>query len=85
VLIAPPVGRWDFSEVASPTCPWLIVQGEDDEVVDANAVFEWAANLQPPPQLIRMPETGHFFHRRLMDLRGALKNALAANLPPARA
>jgi hypothetical protein len=32
-----------------------------------------------------MPETGHFFHRRLMDLRGALKNALAANLPPARA
>jgi len=32
-----------------------------------------------------MPETGHFFHRRLMDLRGALKNALAPNLPPTRA
>ncbi|MGN6521412.1 MAG: alpha/beta hydrolase [Dokdonella sp.] len=85
VLIAPPVGRWDFSMVGEATCPWLIVQGEDDEVVDARAVFAWAQGLQPPPQLIRMPETGHFFHRRLMDLRGALKNALAANLPPARA
>jgi alpha/beta superfamily hydrolase len=84
VLIAPPVGRWDFGEVAAPSCPWLIVQGEDDEVVDANAVFEWAATLQPPPELIRMPETGHFFHRRLMDLRGALKNSLGANLPPVR-
>ncbi|HEU4665043.1 MAG TPA: alpha/beta fold hydrolase [Dokdonella sp.] len=84
-LIAPPVGRWDFSTIGAPTCPWLIVQGEDDEVVDAGAVFAWAQALQPPQQLIRMPETGHFFHRRLMDLRGALKNALAANLPPARA
>ena len=82
VLIAPPVGRWDFSDIAAPTCPWLIVQGEEDEVVDARAVFEWARTLVPPPAVIAMPETGHFFHRRLVDLRGALRNALAPNLPP---
>jgi len=84
VLVAPPVGRWDFAEVAAPSCPWLIVQGEEDEVVDAQAVFAWAATLVPAPNLVRMPETGHFFHRRLMDLRGALKNALAPNLPQPR-
>ncbi|MFC5489108.1 alpha/beta hydrolase [Dokdonella soli] len=84
ILVAPPVGRWDFGDIAAPGCPWLIVQGEDDEVVDAKAVFAWAETLEPAPQLVRMPETGHFFHRRLMDLRGALKNALAANLPPLR-
>ncbi len=84
ILIAPPVGRWDFGAIAAPTCPWLIVQGDEDEVVDAKAVFAWAEALQPAPHLVRMPETGHFFHRRLMDLRGALKNALAANLPPVR-
>jgi alpha/beta superfamily hydrolase len=28
-----------------------------------------------------MPDTGHFFHRRLMDLRGALKNGVRGNLP----
>ena len=85
ILIAPPAGRWDFSGIAAPACPWLIVQGEEDEVVDPAAVFAWIETLDPPPQLVRMPETGHFFHRRLMDLRGALKNALGANLPPPRA
>jgi alpha/beta superfamily hydrolase len=29
-----------------------------------------------------MPETGHFFHRRLIDLRGAVRNAVRDNLPP---
>jgi len=36
------------------------------------------------PLLIRMPETGHFFHRRLMDLRGAIKNGVRPNLPAPR-
>lgn len=85
ILVAPPAGRWDFSAIAAPTCPWLIVQGEDDEIVDAKGVFAWAESLQPAPHLVRMPETGHFFHRRLMDLRGVLKNALGTNLPPLRA
>jgi hypothetical protein len=84
ILVAPPVGRWDFSDIGPPTCPWLIVQGEEDEVVDAKGVFAWAEALTPAPHVIRMPETGHFFHRRLMDLRGAVKNALGANLPPPR-
>jgi alpha/beta superfamily hydrolase len=84
ILIAPPAGRWDFSAIAAPACPWLVVQGEEDEVVDPAAVFAWVDTLVPAPQLVRLPETGHFFHRRLMDLRGVLKNALGANLPPPR-
>jgi len=81
VSIAPPAGRWDFSAVLSPDCPWLVVQGEDDDVVEPQAVFDWIAAMPEPPQLVRMPETGHFFHRRLMDLRGAIKNGVRANLP----
>jgi alpha/beta superfamily hydrolase len=60
------------------------VQGEDDEVVEPQAVFEWVETLDPQPTLVRMPETGHFFHRRLMDLRGAVKNGVRGNLPPLR-
>ena len=71
--------------VAPPACPWLVVQGEEDEVVDPSAVYAWVDSLDPAPQLVRLPETGHFFHRRLMDLRGVLKNALGSNLPPPRA
>jgi len=85
ILIAPPVGRWDFGDITLPPCPVLIVQGEDDDVVDPQAVFAWAEAQDPQPTLIRMPETGHFFHRRLLDLRGAVKNAVRENLPPPRA
>ncbi len=81
ILVAPPVGRWNFDGIEPPACPTLIVQGEADEVVDAPAVFAWAETLDPEPAVVRMEETGHFFHRRLMDLRGALKNALRNHLP----
>ncbi|MDN5925004.1 MAG: hypothetical protein L0H70_08395, partial [Xanthomonadales bacterium] len=77
ITVAPPVGRnWDFSDIVMPTCPWLLVQGEADEVVDAQTVFDWVETLEHKPTLVRMPETSHFFHRRLMDLRGAIKNAV---------
>jgi alpha/beta superfamily hydrolase len=82
ILVAPPVGRWDFSGIEWPECPVLIVQGDDDDVVDAEAVVAWAEAQTPPPNLLRMPETGHFFHRRLIDLRGAVRNAVRDNLPP---
>lgn len=84
ISIAPPVGRWEFEAIALPTCPWLIVQGEADEVVQPQAVFDWVDALQHKPELVRMPETSHFFHRRLMDLRGAIKHAVRGWLPEAR-
>ncbi|UXI68103.1 alpha/beta hydrolase [Tahibacter amnicola] len=84
IQIAPPVGRWAFESIDLPDCPWLVVQGEADEVVDPNAVYQWIEGLERPPQLIRMPDTSHYFHRRLMDLRGAVKHAVQANLPPER-
>lgn len=84
ISIAPPVGRWEFEAIELPDCPWLVVQGEDDEVVDSQAVFDWVDSLANPPQLVRMPETSHFFHRRLLDLRGLVKNAMRAHLPAPR-
>jgi alpha/beta superfamily hydrolase len=84
ISIAPPVGRWSLETLALPTCPWLVVMGEEDEIVEPQAVFDWIDSLEQPPELIRMPETGHFFHRRLMDLRGAVKHAIQDWLPPSR-
>ena len=82
LTIAPPVGRsWDFSSLQLPTVPWLVIQGEADEIVDPQAVFDWIATLPTPPELVRMPETGHFFHRKLLDLRGAIKHAVRGDLP----
>jgi alpha/beta superfamily hydrolase len=85
ISIAPPAGRWPFDTIELPQCPWLVVQGEADEVVDPQAVFDWIDGMEKPPELVRMAETSHFFHRRLMDLRGAIKHAVKPWLPPPRA
>lgn len=82
ISIAPPAARPAFTALSRPDCEWLVIQGEDDDVVPPQAVFDWVAGLADPPHLVRMPGTDHFFHRRLMDLRGALKNGVKANLPP---
>ena len=39
------------------------------------------ATLPRQPQLVRMPDTSHFFHRKLIDLRGAVKNGVRDWLP----
>ena len=81
VSIAPPAGRFDLDTLTHPNCPWLVVQGDEDEVVSASAVQAWAEALKPAPELVMMAGAGHFFHRRLMDLRGLIKNHVQGNLP----
>lgn len=83
VSIAPPAGRWDFGTLQAPACPWLVIQGEDDEIVDPQAVYDWLDTIDAQAELVRIPDTGHFFHRKLMDLRGALKNGVRQYLPGA--
>ena len=81
ITIAPPVERYGFDQLQPPNCPWLVVQGDEDDVVSPEAVNTWAENLDQPPDLVVMEGTGHFFHRRLMDLRGLIKNHVQPNLP----
>ena len=78
VTIAPPVQRFDFGTLAVPQCPWLVLQGDQDELVDHEAVLAWTRTLQPAPSVAILPGAEHFFHGRLNDLRSALQ----ANLLP---
>ncbi len=72
ICVAPPIENFNFKELMPVTCPWLVVQGEQDEVVSAQAVFDWIATLATPPELIRMPEASHFFHGQLIELQQLL-------------
>lgn len=83
ISIAPPVDRYEFSQLQHPDCPWLVVQGDEDEVVAMEDVICWLEEVEPAPDLLVMEQAGHFFHRRLMDLRGLLKNGVLPNLPEA--
>ena len=48
--------------------------GEDDEVVPFDEVSKWVAELENV-DFIPMPETSHFFHRKLLDLRDHINAA----------
>jgi alpha/beta superfamily hydrolase len=72
VTIAPPVGRIITQPLAPPGCPWLIVQGDQDELIELSAVRSWAAGFTPEPRLHVVEGAEHFFHGRLTQLRGAI-------------
>lgn len=76
VSIAPPVPRFDLLNLPPVTCPWIVVQGEADDVVMPEDVYAWVATRNPVPTFIRMPGAGHFFHGQLLELRRLLETAL---------
>lgn len=79
LTVAPPVERYDYNELPVPECPWLVIMGDEDDVVSPKAVYEYVEQQTPSPQLVTM-KAGHFFHRRLLDLKGAIKNGILRQL-----
>jgi uncharacterized protein len=77
VTVAPAVERFDTKLIELPRMPWVLVQGDADDVVSPQAVFAWAAGLATPPQTAVLAGAGHFFHGRLNDLRQTVVAAFA--------
>lgn len=75
VLVAPPVSMYPFNELEEINCPWIVIQGGQDEVIDAEAVKNWVSQRANQPQLIWMEEAGHFFHGKLNDVKEFLLKA----------
>ena len=69
VLVSPGITKIDVTGAAPPACPWLIVQGDADDVVPAPIVLDWAARLIPAPSIAVLEGAGHFFHGRINELR----------------
>lgn len=79
VTVAPPVGRIIVTPVLRPNCPWLVVQGDRDELVDVASVRRWVAGFDAPPTLVELAGAEHFFHGRLSELRDAVIAFLSGN------
>lgn len=71
VTVAPALGRAfeNPQSIELPSCPWLIVQGDADDVIDGALVIEWARRITPAARLALMPGAGHFFHGQLNELQ----------------
>jgi alpha/beta superfamily hydrolase len=72
VTVAPAIQRVPIGSSALPRCPWLIVQGDNDELVDAGEIERWAGALAVRPQLALLRGVDHFFHGRLNELRSVV-------------
>jgi uncharacterized protein len=88
VAVAPAVDRIDPAGAARPLCPWLIVQGDADDVVAPAAVLGWARSLEAAPgvrapQLQVLQGVGHYFHGRTSQLRDVVLAFMAAADSPA--
>lgn len=76
VLVAPPVVNFQMITLPPILSPWVLVQGEKDEIVHADEVFTWAKGREPVPTILRFPEATHFFHGQLTELRARLEEVL---------
>jgi alpha/beta superfamily hydrolase len=73
ISVAPAVRSFAAGLAQQPDCPWLIIQGDQDELVGVEETLEWVNSLAPGPELLVVPGAEHFFHGRLDDLRAAVK------------
>lgn len=83
ISVAPAVSRFASGLATQPRCPWLIVQGDEDELVTVDETIDWVNGLQPGPELLVLPGAEHFFHGRLIDLREAVMDFVSAARDPA--
>ena len=78
VMVAPPVQRFDFTRLPVPHGPWLVAQGDADDLVDHDGRSPGRRALDPAPEVRTLPGAEHFFHGRLTELRSILSGWLAA-------
>lgn len=69
VMVAPPAAKFGPSEAGAPDCPWLVVQGDADEIAPPDDVVEWVNGIDAGPELLMLPGVDHFFHGKLNLLR----------------
>lgn len=75
VAVAPPVHHFSM-QALNPTCRWIIVQGDQDEIVPADEVYAFAASRANPPQILRFDTATHFFHGHLKELQERLQEMI---------
>ncbi|MDX1404764.1 MAG: alpha/beta family hydrolase [Woeseiaceae bacterium] len=80
VSIAPAVSRLVASLPAQPDCPWLILQGDQDELVNVDETIAWVNDLEPGPELIILDGAEHFFHGKLVLLKNAVEAFIQKHL-----
>ena len=65
--------------LVQPRCPWLIIQGDEDELVGIDETIDWVNSLDEGPELLVVQGGEHFFHGKLMVVREAVRDFVVGN------
>lgn len=80
-LVAPPVERYPYDCASQFPCALAVIQGDQDERVIADGVYQWVAALKGSVELLRYPDAGHFFHGYLTQMKTDLTQVLLRQIP----
>jgi len=70
LVVAPPVDMYPvIRDIEVSTRDWVLIQGQQDEVVNANDVRTWADAQTIAPHRIWLDDAGHFFHGKLNEVQ----------------
>ena len=87
ISVAPPVNRPQFAAISRPSCPWLILQGDADEIVDHRQVSGVRGADTAAPRAANLAGGRSFFSRttaRAARCRAGFRqqgNPVVAELP----
>ena len=77
VAVAPPVDRYDFTELAGAAKPVFIVHGEDDELIAARDIRKFYATLAEPKELVMIEDANHLFETKTSLVGDAVEGLVA--------
>lgn len=69
LLVAPPVGLFQFQPMDNISIPWCVIQGKDDEITPPASVEAWVNSQAIRPEFFYLDGVSHFFHGKLNVLR----------------
>lgn len=73
ILLGPAVWKFAYRDIQLPDNT-LLIHGEKDELIPIQDVYHWLQHRQLPLTVI--PDSGHFFHGKLVILKNLLQKAL---------
>lgn len=82
VLLAPAVHHFDAPNTLPYEFETFVYMGDADEVVPFDEVESWAERVVPTPHFTILKDGSHFFHGRLVDLKGYLSADLEPVIRP---
>ncbi len=81
-LVAPPIERYEYDRDLQFPVPTCVIQGDKDERVVAQGVYDWCATLKSSVDLIRYADATHFFHGYLTQMKQDLTQHLISLFAP---